>query len=128
MTPAAPLTASPAVTPASTAPSAAPAEAAPAYDPSAKQLALSPDNYHGTSLAAVGIAAHEAGHAIQHKVGMQSSENVLAINKDENAPIFEFAEHWWRTWDAKGRLLPGTIPYRKGEVMRCVPELTLWRS
>ncbi|MBJ7473041.1 MAG: electron transfer flavoprotein subunit alpha/FixB family protein, partial [Solirubrobacteraceae bacterium] len=29
--------------------------------------------------------------AIQHKVGMQSSENVLAINKDENAPIFEFA-------------------------------------
>ncbi|MDO9352400.1 MAG: electron transfer flavoprotein subunit alpha/FixB family protein, partial [Solirubrobacteraceae bacterium] len=30
--------------------------------------------------------------AIQHKVGMQSSENVLAINKDENAPIFEFAD------------------------------------
>jgi Zn-dependent membrane protease YugP len=39
------------------------------YDPSEKKLALSPDNYHGTSLAAVGIAAHEAGHAIQHKVG-----------------------------------------------------------
>ena len=30
--------------------------------------------------------------AIQHKVGMQSSDNVLAINKDENAPIFEFAD------------------------------------
>ena len=39
------------------------------YDPSHKRLALSPDNYHGSSLAAVGIAAHEAGHAIQHKVG-----------------------------------------------------------
>ncbi len=39
------------------------------YDPTHKRLALSPDNYHGTSLAAVGVAAHEAGHAIQHKVG-----------------------------------------------------------
>jgi Zn-dependent membrane protease YugP len=39
------------------------------YDPSHKRLALSPDNFHGTSLAAVGVAAHEAGHAIQDKVG-----------------------------------------------------------
>ncbi len=39
------------------------------YDPTNKRLALSHDNYHGTSLAALGVAAHEAGHAIQHKVG-----------------------------------------------------------
>jgi len=30
---------------------------------------LSELNYNGTSLAALGVAAHEAGHAIQHKVG-----------------------------------------------------------
>jgi Zn-dependent membrane protease YugP len=39
------------------------------YDPINKRLALSEHNYRGTSLAALGVAAHEAGHAIQHKVG-----------------------------------------------------------
>jgi Zn-dependent membrane protease YugP len=39
------------------------------YDPINRRLALSEHNYHGTSLAALGVAAHEAGHAIQHKVG-----------------------------------------------------------
>jgi Zn-dependent membrane protease YugP len=39
------------------------------YDPLNKRLVLSSDNYHGTSLAALGVSAHEAGHAIQHKVG-----------------------------------------------------------
>lgn len=37
------------------------------YDPINRRLALSEDNYNGTSLAALGVAAHEAGHAIQHK-------------------------------------------------------------
>ena len=36
------------------------------YDPRTKRLRLSPENYHGTSLAALGVAAHETGHAIQH--------------------------------------------------------------
>jgi len=39
------------------------------FDPTKKQLALSSANYHGTSLAALGVSAHEAGHAIQQKVG-----------------------------------------------------------
>lgn len=35
------------------------------YDPRAKVLRLSPEVYHNRSMAAVGIAAHEAGHALQ---------------------------------------------------------------
>ncbi len=36
------------------------------YDPRAKVLRLSPEVYQNRTLASVGIAAHEAGHAIQH--------------------------------------------------------------
>lgn len=37
------------------------------YDSQKKTLALSSGNYRGTSLAALGVAAHESGHAIQDK-------------------------------------------------------------
>lgn len=36
------------------------------YDPSHRRLVLSEGNYSGTSIAALAVAAHEAGHAIQH--------------------------------------------------------------
>jgi Zn-dependent membrane protease YugP len=37
------------------------------YDPAHRVLRLSPDVYRGNSLAAAGVAAHEAGHALQHQ-------------------------------------------------------------
>ena len=37
------------------------------YDPTKKALFLSSENFHGRSVAAIGVAAHEAGHALQHK-------------------------------------------------------------
>ena len=48
------------------------------YDPSAKMLRLSPDVYGSRSLSAIGVACHEAGHAIQHAqaytwLGMRSA-------------------------------------------------------
>lgn len=36
------------------------------YDPRSRTLRLSPDVYHGKSLSAIGVACHEAGHALQH--------------------------------------------------------------
>lgn len=56
------------------------------YDPNNKRLALSKDNYQGTSLAALGVAAHEAGHAIQHKEAYAPLNLRMAL-----VPITSFA-------------------------------------
>ncbi|MEH7117889.1 zinc metallopeptidase [Neobacillus vireti] len=39
------------------------------YDPRSKTVRLSPENYHGNSIAAAAVAAHECGHAIQDGEG-----------------------------------------------------------
>ncbi len=49
------------------------------YDPVSKRLVLSSENYRGTSLAAIGVAAHESGHAIQHKIGYSMLEARMAL-------------------------------------------------
>lgn len=56
------------------------------YDPKHKRLALSQDNYNGSSLAALGVAAHEAGHAIQHKQAYAPLNLRMAL-----VPITSFA-------------------------------------
>jgi Zn-dependent membrane protease YugP len=38
------------------------------YDPRTRVLRLSPEVYHGRSLASLGVAAHETGHAVQHSL------------------------------------------------------------
>ncbi len=37
------------------------------YNPAEKQISLSPEHYDGCSIAAVAVAAHETGHALQHQ-------------------------------------------------------------
>jgi len=41
------------------------------YDPMARAVRLAPERYHGRSLTAVTVAAHEVGHALQHASGYQ---------------------------------------------------------
>jgi len=49
------------------------------YDPVHKTLVLSSEDYRGTSLAAIGVAAHEAGHALQHREGFQMLNLRMAL-------------------------------------------------
>ncbi len=64
------------------------------YDSKAKKLHLSSDVYHSTSLAALGVAAHETGHAIQHKLSYaplsirQSIFPVANIGSSLGIPLF----------------------------------------
>lgn len=46
-----------------------PGELSDHYDPQSRVVRLSSEVYHSRSLAAVGIAAHETGHALQHAFG-----------------------------------------------------------
>lgn len=49
------------------------------YDPTKKALFLSSENFHGTSLAAIGVAAHEAGHALQHQAAYAFMQVRMAL-------------------------------------------------
>ena len=49
------------------------------YDPVHKRLVLSEENFSGTSLAALGVAAHEAGHALQHAAGYKALQLRMAL-------------------------------------------------
>jgi Zn-dependent membrane protease YugP len=66
------------------------------YDPVNRRLALSSANYHGHSLAALGVAAHEAGHALQHKEGyaMMKVRQTVAPAVQFAAPISYFIFGW----------------------------------
>ena len=58
------------------------------YDPMNKRLCLSTETYHEHSLAAVGIAAHEVGHAIQHAKAYAPLKARMAI-----VPITQIASN-----------------------------------
>jgi hypothetical protein len=58
------------------------------YHPIKKALFLSSQNYHSPSLAAVGVAAHEAGHALQHKAAYKPLQIRMAL-----VPVTQFASN-----------------------------------
>jgi Zn-dependent membrane protease YugP len=56
------------------------------YDPTTRTIRLSKDNFYGNSVSAVSIAAHEAGHAIQH------AENyAMLVLRNKMIPTVSFA-------------------------------------
>ena len=58
------------------------------YDPTKRALFLSSENYQGNSIAAVGVAAHEAGHALQHQAAYAMLNLRMAM-----VPITQFASY-----------------------------------
>jgi Zn-dependent membrane protease YugP len=60
------------------------------YDPTKRALFLSVDNFQGRSIAAVGVAAHEAGHALQHQAAYGLFKLRMAL-----VPATQFASYAW---------------------------------
>ena len=56
------------------------------YDPTKRALFLSSDNFHGQTVAAVGVAAHESGHALQHQAAYGLFKVRMAL-----VPVTQFA-------------------------------------
>ena len=56
------------------------------YDPTKRALFLSSANFHGQTVAAVGVAAHEAGHALQHQAAYGLFNVRMAL-----VPVTQFA-------------------------------------
>ena len=72
------------------------------YDPTKRALFLSPDNFRGASIAAVGVAAHEAGHALQHQSAYAMLNLRMAL-----VPITQFSSSAYGIILLLGYLLHG---------------------
>jgi Zn-dependent membrane protease YugP len=60
------------------------------YDPVKKALFLSPQSFEGDSIASVGVAAHETGHALQHQAAYAPLKFRMML-----VPITNFASMAW---------------------------------
>jgi Zn-dependent membrane protease YugP len=72
------------------------------YDPTERALRLSSENFHGRSIAAVGVAAHEAGHALQHKAAYGPLQFRMMM-----VPVTQFASKAWLGIVVVGMILGG---------------------
>ncbi|MFO1476326.1 MAG: zinc metallopeptidase [Verrucomicrobiota bacterium] len=60
------------------------------YDPTHRVLRLSSENFEGRTIAAVGVAAHEAGHALQHQQADAMFQLRMAL-----VPVTQIASYAW---------------------------------
>ncbi len=75
------------------------------YNPVNKTVNLSPDVYHGNSVAAAAVAAHECGHAVQHATAYHWLQM-----RSQLVPIVSFSSKWVQWVLLAGILLINTFP------------------
>jgi len=55
--------------------------------------------------------------------GTTASVSICNLGSGNPQTVLQFAQNIWSTHEAQGKLLPGALTYREGEVMRYVPEI-----
>ena len=97
--------------------------------PSLRRAALAGEDFPMTSGAQlrdftdVGDVAHQLVAALEFGNVAAGSPQVSNLGSGQIQSLRDFAEYWWKHWNAKGKLLLGANPYRQNEIMRLVPEL-----
>src|SRR5262252_8893244 len=74
------------------------------YDPTKRALFLSAENFQGRSIAAVGVAAHETGHALQHQAAYAPLNLRMMM-----VPATQFANYAWIGLVILGFILGGAF-------------------
>lgn len=75
------------------------------YNPLKKTVNLSPEVYHGRSVAAAAVSAHEVGHAVQH-----AKAYMWLQMRSQLVPIVSFASQWVQWVLLAGILLVNSFP------------------
>lgn len=75
------------------------------YNPTTKTIKLSEAVYHGNNIAALAIAAHECGHAVQH-----AQAYTWLTLRSQLVPIVEFSSRWVHWVILAGFLLINAFP------------------
>ena len=97
--------------------------------PSLRKAALLGDDYPMTKGEQVRdfISVEDVAAAFVQGLNFDGVESGIPLIKHigtgKPQTVIEFSEYWWRYWGAKGKLLPGAVPYRDNEVMRYVPKI-----
>lgn len=99
--------------------------------PSLREKALAGDDLDMTAAQQVRdfMAVEDVAHELLNTCSQLNNasmplRSIRNLGSGSSITVREFAEFWWNHWGGKGLLRFGTIPYRAGEVMRFVPDLT----
>jgi nucleoside-diphosphate-sugar epimerase len=69
----------------------------------------------------VDLVARHFADALEAPAPPAGQPEIRHVGTGKPRTTLDFAQEWWSRWSASGKLLPGAIPYREGEVMRYVP-------
>ena len=95
--------------------------------PSMRKAALSGKDYFLTesdqirSFISVEETARKLVELLEFSKVKSDIPSIKNISSGSAQSVREFSEYFWNKWNAKGKLHFGAKPYRKNEIMRCVP-------
>jgi len=98
--------------------------------PSLRKAALNGDDFNMTygeqvrDFIEVNEVSQEFLYAVMRNDIETKNPIVWNVGSGNPVPIRQFAEHWWKFFNASGTLKIGSLPYRTNEIMRYAPLIT----